>query len=189
MVWEGKITMSAPLGGKRGRPVRLGKYAVPRTVSVTMTGAKGGPDLAMVFEMRDGRPECVDIHISAKPRGRGIRNADLAVFNIDTMAEGAFLRHAMEVQELPSGAVAMTPLSSENQRRDAHKDVYEARRRTRGVVSEEELQQVADIYRSHLGAAPVQAVTTLLGYSERTAARRIKEARHRGILDGDRQED
>jgi hypothetical protein len=41
---------------------------------------------------------------------------------------------------------------------------------------------VARIYQEHLDAHPAKAVALLGGYTERTAARRIKEAENAGLL-------
>jgi hypothetical protein len=61
--------------------------------------------------------------------------------------------------------------------------VYEARKARRGAVSKAELEQVAKVYREHLVGGPTAAVRLLLGYkSERTAARRVQQARAAGLL-------
>jgi hypothetical protein len=62
------------------------------------------------------------------------------------------------------------------------RDLYEARASRRGEVTHAELKEVASVYREHLDASPTRAVSLLLGYSERTAARRVQQARAAGLL-------
>jgi hypothetical protein len=177
-MWGGDFQMAPAIA----RPVRLGKYAVPEEVTVTMSGAKGAPDLSMRFEVRDGSPECVDLHVHSKPNGRGIRTSDVAVFNLDAMAESVFLRFAMTVRKTETGAVLMKPLSDDDDWDAAYRDVYNARRSTRAVVNDAELRQVAAVYRDHVGGNPTKAVVEILNYSPRTAARRVRQARDRHLL-------
>jgi hypothetical protein len=50
-------------------------------------------------------------------------------------------------------------------------------------VTQPELEQVAKIYRDNVSTKPVQQITTIMGYrSERTAARRVQQARDAGLL-------
>ncbi len=168
-----------------GQPVRMGDHAVPRAISLTMTGDNGSPDVLLKFEVRSGRPECVDLHVSARPKGRGIANADIGIFNIDTMAESVFLSYAMTANHTGDGdtrITTMTPALGASERAAAYRDVYEARRRSRGVVSDEELEQVAEHYRNHIKGYPTKAVADFMRYSDRTAARRVQQARKRGLL-------
>ena len=51
------------------------------------------------------------------------------------------------------------------------------------AVTRAELEEVARIYREHVDASPTRAVAMLGGYaSERTAARRVQQAREAGLL-------
>ena len=52
----------------------------------------------------------------------------------------------------------------------------------RGRVTRAELEGVARVYREHVGATPTRAVQLAGGYSERTAARRVQQARAAGLL-------
>jgi hypothetical protein len=178
MVWEGR----GEIAGKMPGLVRLGEHAVPRRAGYTFTGAKGSPDLHMSFEVRDGRPECVEITIKAKPAGRGIRTADLQIFNIDTLTVNVFSSIALSATEQPGGATQFTPITTEREFWPANKVIEEARRERRGSVTRTELEDVARVYREHFDGSPTQAVQHLLGYSERTAGRRIRQARDAGLL-------
>jgi hypothetical protein len=165
VVWQGRQRISGS-----GGLVALGEAVVPREGVLTFEGTKGSPDVTMRFEVRDGRPECVGVTVEAKPNGRGIRSADMALFNIDSLTVAVF-------EQLGTIGVRDEAYA----RRISH-DLREARASRRGTVTPEELEEVAKIYREHLAASPTRAVALLGGYSERTAARRIKQAEEAGLL-------
>jgi hypothetical protein len=182
MAWRGKTRVGAKFGGRHGGLVELGEVAVPRVAVYAHDGDEGEPDLEVTFEVRDGRPECVDFHVRVKPDGRGIRTADLQmVTNLDAMAVYLYER----VTPVPDGGSAfnwMWRQTTENAER-ARRAAYEARKARRGTVTRAELEQVAKVYREHLADVPTQMVRELLGYkSDRTAARRVQQARAAGLL-------
>jgi hypothetical protein len=171
MVWLGKQEVTALIHGPL---VMLGDVPVPPEAVMTFEGADGTPDVTMRFRVRDGRPECADISVRAKDDGRGIRSADLAMFHVDTLAIGVFEQLAVESAML-SGSDDVDVVS-------VRRDITEARLRTRGVVNHAELERVAEVYREHGGHKPAETVAKMLGYSKRTAARRIKQAEEAGLL-------
>jgi hypothetical protein len=181
VAWRGKRRVGAKFGGRHGGLAKLGDVAVPRVAVYAHDGAEGEPDLEVTFEVRDGRPECVDFHVRAKPDGRGIRTVDLQmVSNLDAMAVYLYER----VTPVPDGSVFnwMWRQTEENTER-ARRAAYEARKARRGPVPRSELEQVAKVYREHLADVPTQMVKELLGYkSTRTAARRVQQARDAGLL-------
>src|SRR4029453_6027910 len=119
MVWEGHGKISGQIPGL----VRLGEHAVPRRAGYTFTGTKARPDLHMSFEVRDGRPECVEVTIKAKADGRGIRTADLQIFNIDTLTVNVFSSLALSATEQPGGATQFTPITTEQEFWPANKAI------------------------------------------------------------------
>lgn len=54
--------------------------------------------------------------------------------------------------------------------------------RQRQPIPPAELEDVARIYKEHVAGKPTDAVATILGYSPRTAARRVKQAEEAGLL-------
>jgi hypothetical protein len=180
MAWRGRTRVGSKFGGRHGGLAQVGGVVVPRTAVYAHDGDTGEPDLEVTFEVRDGRPECVDFHVRAKPGGRGIRTADLQmVSNLDAMATNLYAAVAPE----PGGNAFnwMWRRTEENTAR-AERAVYEARKARRGTVSRDVLEEVAKVYREHLDASPTQAVALLLDYSPRTAARRVQQARAAGLL-------
>lgn len=162
--------------GRRGM-VRLGDVLVPRKVTRTYHAENGDPDLVMQFEVRDGRPECVGFAIRSKPGGRGIRTADLGVFNIDGLTASAFTQFA-----LAEGGTPITGPSPE-QAAAVEREVHRARKGRPRTATRAELERVAQVYRDHVEDSPVKAVQQICGYgSERTAARRVEQARAAGLL-------
>jgi hypothetical protein len=188
MTWPGRTTDRSNRGRTGGHGmVRLAgtDTVVPSSVTRTLEGDNGHPDLVMTFELRDGRPECVELHIKAKPKGRGIKQSDLRGFTVDELAEVLFSRAAMRVEQTAEDGtwIAKGPLWEERERWAARGDVAERLSAKRGGVSTAELERVAEVYSNHRDNKPVQAVQMLVGYaSRRTASRRIQQARQVGFL-------
>jgi hypothetical protein len=157
----------------------------PKRVVFAVTGAGGAPDATVRFEVRDGRPECVEISVRARPQGRGIRSSDMALFNIDNLTANVLgeVGVVMEIDPATGVGVGYRGGDHGDRNRWAVAGAVTERRTHRGRGSNpEELERVAATYREHLVTAPVQAVATLHGYSDRTAARRVQEARAAGLL-------
>ncbi len=170
MVWEGRTRVSARVSSRRGL-VRLGDSTVPPKATMTFEGVKGSPDATVVFEVRNGRPECVSITVRAKKNGRGIATSDLSLIRVDDLTVDIFT------------TAGNFGVQDEARQRQTHRDVYEARLSRRSPVSRDELKQVAKVYREHIGDTPTRAVELICGYaSTRTAARRVQQARAAGML-------
>lgn len=187
-MWPGRIKYTGKgevfLTDERGRTI-----AVPRTTLVEVTGDNGHPDATVKIEVRDGRPEVVELHVVAKPAGREVRTGDMALFNMDNLVANVLkdMHREMEpVQESRAGEFvtyfADAKPDAAQSRWTADSVVRERRSVGRRGVSELELQRVAEVYREHASGHPVQAVEALLGCSRRTASRRIKQAEEAGLL-------
>lgn len=168
-VWKGLQEVTGYVGGRDGGFVQLGDALVPPKAALSFEGREGTPDATLRFEIRDGRPECVEVHVLAKADGRGIRSADLAMVNVDTVTIAAFA----ELAELGE---------SETEALSAFRSLSEARLRRRPTVTRGDLDEVARVYRDHVSGNPTTAVARLLGYTPRTAARRVAQAREAGLL-------
>ncbi|GAA4697993.1 hypothetical protein [Nocardioides nanhaiensis] len=148
---------------------------VPKRLRVTMTGELGEPNAALHFEVRNGRPECVDFTVTAKPDGRAIRTSDLKTLFIDGIAETAFLDFAT-----PPGGGALGG-ADEAETRRLRKSIERAIHAPGRGPSRAELEEVARIYSEHPNA-PTSAVEKLMRYSRRTASRRVQQAREAGLI-------
>jgi hypothetical protein len=123
--------------------------------------------------------------ISVKPNGRGLRTADLAALNLDALAVAVFSQLASTYRtsrDEPDTVLLFRP-ADEAEARRLERDLHEARKAQRGTVTRAELEEVARIYREYVDSSPTQAVAALGGYdSQRTAARRVQQAREAGLL-------
>lgn len=183
MGWIGSGSLSHGLGGM-GDLVRLGDYVVPRALTWKVEGDKGEPDLAVDFEVRNGRPECVGVRVSAKPGGRQVRTSDLQMLALDAITVSAFGRSALHSTYDPeTNVTTMEPIGSEQEFWAAINAADAAVKAPHRGTTQAELEQVAKVYRDNLHGRPVAAVHIALGYgSERTAARRVEQARAAGLL-------
>lgn len=155
--------------------------AVPQSMMYEVHGNDGHPDAVVRFEVVDGRVEPREIRVLTKDDGRAIMSADMSLFAFDNLAEWAAKEVGVVMRENPAnpGNEWIADLRDESDEAEVwriRREVAEGRSRKRGGVSMAELQRVAQIYQSH-PEAPVKAVAALMGLSERTAARRVREAR------------
>jgi hypothetical protein len=181
MAWTGQVSYrwspSAPT-------VRLKGTLVPTDVIMDFAGDNGHPDWTAHFRVIDGRPECLEMKVTAKENGRGVRTADVNTFNIDNLAIRAFAQVGGPAQsDDPNERHRWLPAElHEHQMWQVVGDITDARRERRGGVSTAELQEVAEIYLAHIDKSPTATVQILKGYSMRTAARRVQQAAAKGLL-------
>jgi len=101
------------------------------------------------------------------------------VINLDAIAVNLYAA----VAPVPDGNAFnwMWRQTEENASR-AQRAVYEARKARRGAVTRADLERVAEVYRENVSSSPTRAVSEYLGYTARTAARRVQQARDAGLL-------
>lgn len=186
MVWP--ATTRYREGGRRGgktfeRIGENGEYMIPAAFVMEIAGNKGAPDAAVHFEVRDGRPECVEITIRAQSNGRAIRSSDVGVFaNLGQVIDVAVAENARKVYPDEETGTRWRSPRDEAETWAARRAVNDRRTQPR-TNSPEELAEVARIYREHIDGAPLDAIRHLMGYgSHRTAARRVENARKAGLL-------
>lgn len=185
MVWSGRVTITGHTGGRHGAgEVLEGDVWVPKRSTWEVRGDNGHPDAKVEVEIRDGRPEVVEIWIAAKPRGRGIQSSDMQTFQLDNLIANIQTEVGRKLRPNPDspGQLMSTGPNTENEAWAVDGAVRNARGRSRAPVSEEELRAVADTYREFASAAPITAIATRFRYSNRTAARRVQQARAAGLL-------
>ncbi len=179
MGWSGKWTTTHPL-----RYVRTGDYAIPAEVTAELEGDKGDPDLSVRFRVVEGRPQCVEVRAAAKDGGRAVRTSDLHSLSLDAMTVSVFARTAVHSRYDPeTNVTTSTPIQDEREFWRAVNAADAAVKAPRRGTTQAELEQVAELYREHVGDRPIESIRTLMGYgSERTAARRVEQARATGLL-------
>lgn len=171
------------------------------------------PNLVADFEIRDGVPDCVSLAVTVPRFGKAISSAYLKGLDIETMAVDAFMEQAHK--PLPGGGFAFPAVGDEAAARAvrirlrsqvaphttareraavADLDGFETvertlhkRMREKNPRSDELLRAVARTYLENLSDAPTVAVRRWLGpdTSERTAQRRVNQARAAGLLPSD----
>ncbi|MET8521515.1 hypothetical protein [Nocardioides sp. NPDC004968] len=173
--WHWEEMESSALDGS----VTLGGLVYPRRViGAAQTSDRGGPQVRVVFEMRDdGTPVAVEARFTSDPDGRGLRTADLAAFRVENAAKRAFQGFAVPVSGGP--LMSRTP----DERRQISRDLDRAVSKRR-PPTDAHLREIAEVYRTALdeGRRPTQAVADTFDLSARTAARRVEQARAAGIL-------
>jgi hypothetical protein len=150
-------------------PVRFGDTVIPARVAYVIDGAQSSPSLVVEFEIRDGRPFCSSVHVDASAEGRSIKTGDLtALPSLERLAEDAFAELAIRAPDSVERPFDAFIGADRAARSKARSDVH-----TRG---DEELREVARVYRENIDGRPLEAVQAL-GYTRRTAARRVQQAR------------
>jgi hypothetical protein len=190
--WDGAVEIRTFAGGQHGDLLILDDVLLHPRAVFTVVGEGGEPDATVAFEIRprplhppddpylravevkDVRPEVIGIHIAAKPDGRGITTADLRSFALDELTTDVFT-----VVGVPKLRATAMPADDY---RYIGRTMREARTASRGRVTRAELEDVARVYREHVGSTPTRAVQLAGSYSERTAARRVQQARAAGLL-------
>jgi len=155
-------------------------HTFPSAVICEATSEIGAPDVTIRMEMRDGIPEVVDFRISATSEGRAVRTADLNAWQpLEGLAINGFRQFARS-----RNRKAGDPQYGPTNERDfwALGGDLEAAQTAKRGPSLAELREVASVYREAINGKPVHAVQIRFGYSPRTAARRVQQARAEGLL-------
>lgn len=187
MGWVGESRVTRQFG--KGNDVRIGDFVMPKEAEWIIEGAKGDPDAVVRLEVRDGRPQVVDVRVTAKPDGRAVRTSDLQIMSLDALAISVFARLAMRSSYDPeTNLTRLAPIADEREFWLAVNAADAAVKAPHRGSTRAELEQVAKIYQESVAHKPVLAVMTTMGYkSERTAARRVEAARAAGLLPKTRQ--
>jgi hypothetical protein len=142
---------------------------VPSQIDVDFSRDRTAPIRKLKVEVRQGIPECTEIHLAARPEGRGLRPSDLEAIDLTNWIEDILWECAR--QETPDGFVSVAG------ERNSRKAILHARKAARRKVTPELLQRVADLYKTHINAKPIEAVREEFDVSYRTAARYVEMCR------------
>ena len=179
--WTGEMSTSSSFFPA----VVLGDISVPQSVSWHIDGdpvtpGRGWPDVTARFEMRDGVPTCVDFHVTCKPGARGITTGNLRTFDLEKIAERAFLLHAMAAT--PDGPLSPIVPDLVRHAEEALSMIHKAGSQ-RWAEPLAELREVARVYLTPKNRGEQRkAVARWLGVEDSTASRRIKSAREMGLI-------
>jgi hypothetical protein len=65
-------------------PIGSDGVLVPSRIDVDFSRERSGPIRTLRIEVRQGIPECTEIHLAARPDGRGLRPSDLEAIDLAT---------------------------------------------------------------------------------------------------------
>ncbi len=146
--------------------------------------AADGPDVVLRVEIRDGAPTCREIRFRSKNDGREVRRSDLKALEVENLLESGASKacHWVTWEQRDLVATILPDELDEDMKRRAMKQVRGARRTHRRQVTDELLENVAQVYRSNVSHHPTQAVAQHFGKAHRTAALYVRRARDAGFL-------
>jgi hypothetical protein len=144
--------------------------------------ADGGPDVDVTWQIRQGAPECVEVRIAATEDGHEIRVSGLAGLRINDCLDFT-VKALMSERRRKSGGVGRPAwFSFSAGSREAIEQTRTARAARKTKITDELLQEVADIYRANVNDKPTEAVAEHFDRPHRTAALYVRRARDRGFL-------
>lgn len=164
-----------------GVPIGDGSFEAIERFSLTYTPEGREPAWRMDFAVHDGVPQCRGLTIDSGEDGREIRSTDLRGLRIEDFLELATVNVATRVERVGDEVHLIRDI--EDLRSGASRRAARAARRdARRKVTDEALQEVAEVYRANLQDSPTDAVRRHLGVAERTARAYVRRARDAGFL-------
>src|SRR5829696_3111657 len=164
----------------------------------------GEPNINLTWQVRNGAPECIDVHIERAEGGHEIRVSGLAGIRIedclglavklmlslrdDYSDEPGPTNRAIAAWLEPATLTTAGEIQTARQwfdfdrGRDAVAQTQAARGARKVKITDALLREVADIYRANVSGKPTQAVAGHFDRGHRSAALYIKRARERGFL-------
>lgn len=159
LVWVGRVKM----------PARFEAHLIEHE--------NGDPDVSFVFEVRNGAPECREVHIKAPEDGHEIRCSGLAGIRVQDVLEEAIKRLIRGAPTISEGRVNWPKLyPSDDEKRDAIRAAQSARK---VKVTDELLREVAAVYRANVEGQTTAALVEHFGKQPRTVTLYAKTARER----------
>ncbi len=163
--------------------VRIGKDRIaPRHFTARWDdGDPDTPTVTATFEVRDGIPQCREVRITSADAGREVQASDGRKLRIADWLEDALAISAMPYGG-KSGATTRWDAPRPTDGKETVQQVRMVRREARRRITDEMLQEVAEVYRANIGRGPTEAVAARFGKSHRTAGHYVKQARAAGYL-------
>lgn len=160
--------------------VRVGDMKIPQRYEIRTDAEDGEPSLRMVFEVRNGVPECRGIYVESWEDGRGLRTSDVRSISVDDYVAAATASLALHIVDDDGREVLMS--SAPQDVRNAWRQVERVRvkagpRRAHNV----DLGDVAEVYAT-AEHAPTKTVAEHFEMPHRTASLYVKRARDAGLL-------
>ena len=135
-------------------------------------GADQDPDLTVELALRDGRPQCTSVTITAKDGSRPVRTADLEDLAVDRLTARVYARQSLYAVDDPdTGVTSMTPIMDEREFWAAMKEVETALKAPRRGTTRASLEQVARIYAEYVDKGPAEILASCGPHADPAAMR------------------
>lgn len=137
----------------------------------------GGPDMSIKVAVRDGSPEVVELSFVSQPGQSEVRQKHLRAVDVDRLANDLYATAVAVFGPDPSRedeAQAMRVAEKFIERQRLPRDYR--------VITDDFLQNVAQVYRDNIGHAPTKAVAKAFGVKDRMASTYVDRARRAGHL-------
>lgn len=156
----------------------VGDRALPRTVNVHFSGAGGQPSLDLVLALRDGAPECRELHLISHEDGRAVRPLDLDAIRLRDWVDDVYAACAMPARTDKSGKSTVLSVPGSGDTLQTLSGFAETRK-GKGArrLTDALLREAAEVYRANIDDKPIRKVAAHFGVSERSASSYITKAR------------
>ncbi len=168
---------------------QVGRVKIPKRFSVHLTDHEdGSPDVELVYEVRNGVPECRQVHVKATNTGHEVRCSGLVGIRVEDVLEEALKTLLGIAIEGPEG-IFTSLVRYDHGTGTITRDDREAIRQVRGArsgrkikITDDLLRDVAKVYRANVEHEPTAAVAEHFDKAHRTAALYVHRAREAGHL-------
>jgi hypothetical protein len=129
----------------------------------------------------DLAPRVMALHVIRRDPLREVRSSDLRSINLHDAIESAWTRVSRRPAIVQNGDVDVAQALEATHNQEMRSTLKGLRRQARRRITDSMLDEVADVYRRHLGSgAPTKAVKEHFGIAESTASLYVKRARDAG---------
>lgn len=179
------LELGAP-GAKMGevhydamRTSRVGDVMVPDDLVIMLPGGPDQPSLRIEADLDAGVMKCSSVELVAKPGHRGVSSEDLRMVKVDALIDAVVKATSTEVVDRKDGG-SMTAWSGGGLSTVGRRTVEQVMpKRGRRAYGDDHYRQVAQVYMAN---EKVQDVEDKFDTSFSTAARWVREARKRGLI-------
>ena len=142
--------------------------------------------MELVFEVRDGRPQCREVHVLVTEKGHEVTVSAFAGIRIDDALEMAikhlFTGYSGEIDDPSHRRMQQDDSKTMRYALSAVQETRSARAARKVKITDAMLRDVAEVYRANLSNRPTAAVAEHVGMEHRTGAIYVKQTRERGFL-------
>ena len=161
-------------------PVGRAQIQIPKTFTLqARDDDQGQPDLDITWQVRDGKPVCTAVTITATEQE--IRSSWLCRIRLDDLLESV-IKWMMSVRTDGSDVPQLPDKTHWFDFAAGREAAAEVRTARKTMITDELLREVADVYRANVDDKPTTRVAEHFGREHRTAALYVKRARDRGFL-------